>query len=183
MITPRINKQRPPTVNTPPVFSSDEMNIITDKGKYSYDESMTRTAIDLSKYFGYNEYGDIILMATKEQLTQDLGITEEQALELLAISDLGARKYNFRGFVGVYLNLGPQVRKMNGWAAGVFAGGYVGWYAKQLAATGPWGAGAAALITASTAATVKWAVENGIRTVPIGKNIPGYNYSFSVNIP
>ena len=112
-----------------------------------------------------------------------MGVTEEQAMSLLEISDSGVRKDSSRGFVGVYIVLGPKVRKMNGWAAAAFAGGYVGWYAKQLAAAGPVGAGVAALVTASTGAVVKWAVENGVRAVPVGKNIPGFSLSYNLRLP
>lgn len=164
-------------------FSAEEIDIITENGQYSYDEKTTEDALKLQKYFGYDKNGNVVLNATKEQLIADLNITESQALDLLSISESGVRTTEYRGFVGVYVHLGPKVRAMNGWAAGAFAGGYVGWYAKQLAAAGPWGAGAAALITASAAATVKWAVENGVRTVPIGSQIPGFSLSYNVNVP
>lgn len=171
------------TENVSIPFSAQELDIITNNGQYEYDTEMVDTAVKLQDYFTYDQYGTIILNATKEELMTNLGITEEQAQDLLAISDLHARKTSYRGFVGVYLNLGPKVRSMGGWAAGTFAGGYVGWYAKQLAALGPWGAGAAALVTASTVLTVKWAVENHVRVVPIGQNIPGFNASYNVYIP
>lgn len=72
---------------------------------------------------------------------------------------------------------------MNAWAAGAFVGGYVGWYAKQFAAAGPVGAGVAAVITAGAAATAKWAVENGIRRISLGKYIGGWNWNYTINIP
>lgn len=54
---------------------------------------------------------------------------------LLAVDELQPEqtsKVQPYGFVGISINLGPKVRKMNGWAAGAFAAGYVGWYAKSL---------------------------------------------------
>lgn len=156
-------------------FSAEEIDIITENGKYSYDEKIIEDALKLQKYFGYDKNGNVVLNATKEQSIVDLDITESQALDLLGISESGVMTTEYRGFVGVYVHLGPKVRAINGWAAGAFAGGYVGWYTKQLAAAGPWGAGAAA--------TVKWAVENGVRTVPIGSQIPGFSLSYNVNVP
>lgn len=137
-------------------FSAEEIDIITENGKYSYDEKTTEDALKLQKYFGYDKNGNIVLNATKEQLIADLDITESQALDLLSISESGVMTTEYRGFVGVYVHLGPKVRAMNGWAA---------------------------LITASAAATVKWAVENGVRTVPIGSQIPGFSLSYNVNVP
>lgn len=163
-------------------FSKKDMDVITNNGQYSYDESLVQTSLKLQQFFGYNEYGEVVINATKDDLIKELGVTEEQAMSLLEISDSGVRKDSSRGFVGVYIVLGPKVRKMNGWAAAAFAGGYVGWYAKQLAAAGPVGAGVAALVTASTGAVVKWAVENGVRAVPVGKNIPGFSLSYNLRL-
>ncbi|WP_442248742.1 hypothetical protein, partial [Staphylococcus aureus] len=64
------------------------------------------------------------------------------------------------GFVGLHLKLGPKVRSMNAIVAGGFAAGYIGWYTSKIAAAGPWGAGAAAAITAGTSGAVAWAVKN-----------------------
>lgn len=164
-------------------FSKKDMDVITNNGQYSYDESLVQTSLKLQQFFGYNEYGEVVINATKDDLIKELGVTEEQAMSLLEISDSGVRKDSSRGFVGVYIVLGPKVRKMNGWVAAAFAGGYVGWYAKQLAAAGPVGAGVAALVTASTGAVVKWAVENGVRAVPVGKNIPGFSLSYNLRLP
>lgn len=163
-------------------FSSHEMDIITQNGKFSYDEDLLKDSIKLQDYFGYNEYGEIVLNLTKEELVA-LGFTESEADELLAISESGVRKSKSRGFLGVYIHLGPKARSLGGWAAGTFAAGYVGFYCKELAALGPAGAGAAALITASVGLSVKWAVENGVRVVPIGQYVPGFNLSFNVHVP
>lgn len=87
------------------------------------------------------------------------------------------------GFVGVYLQLGPKVRSMAAVPAGAFAAGFVGWHLKELAKAGPWGAGAAAAITASVGGVVAWAVKNHFKTVPVGVDIPGVSWSRNVYIP
>lgn len=88
-----------------------------------------------------------------------------------------------RGFVGLVLKLGPGIRAMSGLVAGAFAGGFVGWHLKKMAVAGPWGAGAAAAITAAVAGTVGYAVSKGLRTVRVGVNVPYVSWSRSVNIP
>ena len=164
-------------------FTSADINIITNYGQYSYDKKLTEVALKLENYFSKNEYGNPVLYATKEQLMEDLEITEQEAEDILSIAESDVRKTQFRGFVGLYINLGPKIRSMNGWAAAAFAGGYVGWYAKELVAAGPWGAGVAALITASAAALVKWGVENGVTVLHLGDHIPGISLSYNVYIP
>ncbi|MGE7186992.1 hypothetical protein ACQKKK_24400 [Peribacillus sp. NPDC006672] len=61
---------------------------------------------------------------------------------------------------------------MSAVVAGAFAAGYVGWYVKQIAAAGPWGAG-----------LVGYAVIKGLKKVDVGVNIPLVSLSFTVNIP
>ena len=86
------------------------------------------------------------------------------------------------GFVGLYLKLRPQIRSMAALPAGSFAGGFVGWYLKEFAAAGPWGAGVVAAISASVGGVVAWAVKNHLKTVPVGQNIPGVSWSRNVYI-
>ncbi|MBK3496682.1 hypothetical protein JFL43_17805 [Viridibacillus sp. YIM B01967] len=94
---------------------------------------------------------------------------------ILTIAELTSNNKNPQiqpyGFVGMYLILCPQVRAMNGWAAGAFAADYVGWYTKQFAVN-PITADVAGLITAGTALAVKNAVENNLRQVSLGMDIP-----------
>lgn len=151
------------------------------------EKSMVETAEQLSTYFELDENGNITFNVDQNTLVRELGISQEDAALMISASEelseetVDNQKQG-RGFVGVYLNLGPKVRKMNGWAAGAFAGGYVGWYAKTFAVN-PVTAGVAALITAATTLTVKNAVERNLRRVSLGKNIAGYSLSFNVNIP
>lgn len=151
------------------------------------EESMMETAEQLSTYFELDQNGNIIFNVDQNTLVKELGISQEDAALMIGASEELSREnvgsqIQARGFVGIYLNLGPKVRKMNGWAAGAFAGGYVGWYAKNFAVN-PVTAGVAALITGATTLTVKNAVERGIRRVSLGRNIGGYSWSFNVNIP
>lgn len=151
------------------------------------EESMVEAAEQLSTYFELDENGNITFNVDQNTLVKELGISKEDAELMISASEELSKETvdnqkQGRGFVGVYLNLGPKVRKMNGWAAGAFAGGYVGWYAKTFAVN-PVTAGVAALITAATTLTVKNAVERGIRRVSLGINIAGYSGAFNVNIP
>ncbi|CEY61538.1 hypothetical protein [Streptococcus pseudopneumoniae] len=138
-------------------FTSADINIITNYGQYSYDKKLTEVALKLENYFSKNEYGDPVLYATKEQLMEDLEITEQEAEDILSIAELDVRKTQFRGFVGLYINLGSKIRSMNGWAA--------------------------ALVTASAAALAKWGVENGVTVLHLGDHIPGISLSYNVYIP
>lgn len=150
------------------------------------DDELTQAAEKVSSYFSMDEDGNLTFAADRDTLVNELGVSEEDAhLMLLAVDELQpeqASKVQPYGFVGISINLGPKVRKMNGWAAGAFAAGYVGWYAKKFAVN-PITAGVAGLITAGTAAAVKRAVEKNIRKVRLGRNIPGLSLTYNVNIP
>lgn len=154
-------------------------------------EEQFQLANEISNYFTSDKNGRISFTANKETLIE-MGISESDAelmvsasVELPRLSQLpevSDTEFKPMGFVGIYINLGPKVRGMTGWAAGAFAGGYVGWYAKNFAVN-PVTAGVASLITATTVLVVKNAVENGVKRVPIGHNIPGWTLSYTVNIP
>ncbi|MGE7625512.1 hypothetical protein ACQKMD_21765 [Viridibacillus sp. NPDC096237] len=151
------------------------------------DEELIQAAEKVSSYFSVDEDENIIFNADRDTLISDLGVSEKDAdLMILAVAELTSNNKNPKiqpyGFVGVYLHLGPKVRAMNGWAAGAFAAGYVGWYAKQFAVN-PITAGVAGLITAGTALAVKNAVEDNVKKVSLGLNILGLNWSYDVDIP
>ena len=160
-------------------FATDDINV---------DKNQIQMAEKLSDYFEKDVNGNVIFTADKETL-MEMGISESDAELITSISssDLtfneNEGEQQLQGFVGLHLKLGPKVRKMNAVVAGAFAGGYVGWHVKQIAAAGPWGMGAAAAITASTAGVVGWAVNQGLRQVNVGVNIPFASLSFTVNIP
>lgn len=86
------------------------------------------------------------------------------------------------GFVGLHINFSQKVRNMSGVLAGAYVAGVVGFHLKGLAAAGPWGAGAAAAITAATAGTVGYAVSKGLKKVSVGVNIPFVSWSKTVTI-
>ncbi|MGP4073784.1 hypothetical protein ACTWQB_14670 [Piscibacillus sp. B03] len=157
---------------------------------FNVSEESEQLAVELSDYFETDSNGEVVFTADKETLIE-MGISERDA-ELMISTDLnkGSFKeikdegeYQTQGFVGLHLNLGPRVRAMSAVAAGGFAAGYVGWHIKQIAKAGPWGAGAAAAITASVAGTVGYAVNKGLRKVSVGVNIPFVSMSYTVNIP
>lgn len=160
-------------------FNQEEIKGITNDGQYGeYDDSLTVASEKLSKYFVIKD-NRLEINSDAETISKEINISKEDAqLMIEAAKELPANIISPRGFVGVYINLGPKVRKMNGWAAGTFAAGYVGFYLKQFAVN-PVTAGVVAVISAGTGA----AVENGIRRVPVGKDIPGFNMSFNVDVP
>lgn len=63
------------------------------------------------------------------------------------------------------------------------SGGYVGFHLKPLIATGPVGAGAAALISGAVVYTVKWAIENGLKSVFVGTSVPILTWTKNVYLP
>ncbi|WP_404457652.1 hypothetical protein [Sutcliffiella horikoshii] len=163
--------------------NGDSIDWKTYYGELDADEEMMiETALEVSNYFEENADGSIIFTADIETL-MDMGITESDAeLMISAGKELSHNQIQPDGFVGIHLNLGPRVRNMTAWAVGVFAGGYVGWYAKQFAVN-PITAGVAALITAGTGLAVGNAVKKGLKRVSVGMNIPGISLSYTVNIP
>lgn len=173
--------------------SSVEQNVWTDSSDpNNADKESIELAKELSNYFKEDSNGNIEFTADKETLIE-LGISEKDAHLILSIDpneltmeaadEVGEGDQQVYGFVGLHLKLGPKVRAMNGIVAGGFAAGFIGWHVKQIAAAGPWGAGAATAITAGTAGAVGWAVNKGLTEVNVGPNIPFVNMSYTVNIP
>lgn len=146
-------------------------------------------AQDLANYFTQDSNGNLSLQADTQTLQQELGMTEAQAHDLLTTAKtfeqgtgVNMRKNMARGFVGLHLNLGPQVRKLNGWAAGTYTAAYIGTYLKIFATT-PHTAGVVAVIAGGTAWAVKTAIESRLRRVSVGGNIPFVSLAYTVNIP
>lgn len=146
------------------------------------DNSVVETGMKLETMF--TQVGNqVVLDISAVDLAQELSISLLDAQAMIdATKEIDLDTPQQYGFVGIHINLGKTVRGMNGWSAAVFVTGYVGWYAKQLAAAGPWGAGVAAVISASAGATAKWAVENGVRRINVGQNILGISKSFTIKI-
>lgn len=70
------------------------------------------------------------------------------------------------GFVGFYVHLPSRVINMGAAVGGAFVGGVVGWYCKELALTGPWGAGVAG-----------YSIAKKLSRFRVGVNIPGISWS------
>lgn len=156
----------------------------------SVDKKQLELAEKLSNYFELDKDGNIHFTADKETL-MEMGISEHDSL---LMTSMKSEEFSFEenekkgdmqtlGFVGLHLKLGPKVRSMNAIVAGGFAAGYIGWYTSRIAAAGPWGAGAAAAITAGTSGAVAWAVKNKYKKVDVGVNIMFVNLAYTVKIP
>ena len=188
------------------ISSSTVFAAKVDKPVSKYLAKQNQLSSELSHYFTKDDKGDIHFTATKSDLIS-LGISEKDAKIMLSFTsdelnvfagqldsslhisepNVEANTYEpsaqLFGFVGLYLKLGPQIRSMSALPAGAFAGGFVGWYLKELAAAGPWGAGVVAAISASVGGVVAWAVKNHLKSVPVGRHIPGVSWSRNVYIP
>lgn len=115
------------------VFSVGEAST-KDISNLKEEMVMIQAAEKITEYFSVDENGNVSLNANQDTLIKELGISKEDADLMISITEelklTEAPEIQTYGFVGVHLQLGPKVRKMNGWAAGAFAVGYVGWYAK-----------------------------------------------------
>ena len=167
------------------VVSVDKINeTITDiENEYgTLDKEMLQASEKLEGYFD-TVNGVLVINTDVETLASDLNISVSDAqLMIDATNEIDLNTPQLSRFVGVYINLGPKVRKMmyGSWRICRWICGLV---CKQFAAAGPVGAGVAAVITAGAAATAKWAVENGIRRISLGKYIGGWNWNYTINIP
>ncbi|MGE7768297.1 hypothetical protein [Peribacillus sp. NPDC096540] len=153
----------------------------------SVDRNQMQMAEKLSNYFETDADGNINFTADKETL-MNMGISESDAELMTSITsdDLTiteGEQQDIQGFVGLYFYLGPKVRGMSAVLAGAFAAGYVGWYVKQIAAAGPWGAGAAATITAATAGVVGYGVKKKLKKVQVGVYMNGFSLSWPIFLP
>lgn len=119
------------------------------------------------------------------ELAKELNITEKEASNLINILENSepVSPYEERGFVGLYLNIGPYVKGLAPVVAGAFVAGYVGWYVKDLAKAGPWGAGAALAISGTISYSVGYAVSKGLSYTSVGIDIPFVSWSKTINLP
>ncbi|WP_052017147.1 hypothetical protein [Exiguobacterium sp. OS-77] len=86
------------------------------------------------------------------------------------------------GWVGFKIKLTKSTRSKGSIVGAAFVAGVVGGYSKNLIALGPWGAGAAAAITAAAGGTAGWAIKNHLKTVNIGTNVKGISWSKTLTI-
>lgn len=186
------------TDNTPQVSTTEEYTptnfvIYGDTLSTTISENMVATdyiltqkqqeiANSISNFYSVDTTGKVQFDASVNDLTT-LGLSEGDANAI--ILDAKANQMNplrTRGFVGLHINLGTQVRKMSSWAAGVYVTGYVGWYLKVFATT-PVSAGVVAIISAGIGGAVGYAVSHGIKRVDVGVNIPFAAFSYTVTTP
>ncbi|MEY8537981.1 hypothetical protein AALM99_05935 [Lactococcus muris] len=136
----------------------------------------------IADFYSFDKNGNAQFNATVKDLTA-LGISEKDAK--LIIADAGnvqESPLRARGFVGLHINLGPRVRSMNAWAAGLYAGGQVK-FALKIFATTPHTAGVVAIIAGGVVGAVRWAVQNRVRRVSVGVYIPRVSLSRTVSLP
>lgn len=167
-------------------WNSNSENVVVNPGDNVVDKEQIELAENLSKYFEEDTDGNVKFTADKETLMK-MGISESDA-ELMTSISLDALSVNegeqqLQGFVGLHFNIGKNTRNMSAVAAGAFAAGYIGYYTARIAAAGPWGAAAAATITATTAFVVGNAVRKNLKRVNVGVNIPFVSLSYTVNLP
>ncbi|WP_249410503.1 hypothetical protein [Lactococcus petauri] len=157
---------------------------ITEKTKTSFElsDKDQKIADAITDFYALDEEGKIKFNATVKDLT-DLGISEKDAKLMIedaeAIQDVPMR---LRGFDGLHINLGPKIRAMNAWAAGLYAGGRVG-FALKVFATNPYTAGVVAIISGSVVGSVRWAVQNRVRRISVGVHLPRVSLSRTVSLP
>lgn len=157
---------------------------ITEKTKTNFElsDKDQKIADAITDFYALDEEGKIKFNATVKDLT-DLGISEKDAKLMIEdaeeIQDVPMR---LRGFVGLHINLGPKIRAMNAWAAGLYAGGRVG-FALKVFATNPHTAGVVAIISGSVVGSVRWAVQNRVRRISVGVHLPRVSLSRTVSLP
>ncbi len=152
------------------------------KTNFELSDKDQKIADAITDFYALDEEGKIKFNATVKDLT-DLGISEKDAKLMIedaeAIQDVPMR---LRGFVGLHINLGPKIRAMNAWAAGLYAGGRVG-FALKVFATNPHTAGVVAIISGSVVGSVRWAVQNRVRRISVGVHLPRVSLSRTVSLP
>lgn len=157
---------------------------ITENRKTDFElsDKDQKIADAITDFYSLDEEGNVKFNATVKDLT-DIGIPEKDAKLMIEdaeeIQDIPMR---LRGFVGLHTNLGPRIRAMNAWAAGLYAGGQVG-FALKVFATTPHTAGVVAIISGSVVGAVRWAVQNRVRRISIGVYLPRVALSRTVSIP
>ncbi|ATF25858.1 MULTISPECIES: hypothetical protein [Brochothrix] len=142
----------------------------------------------LSSFYIKKADGNIALDMSNPELYK-IGFTNKQLQELNQLTQEFKiiKKENIgvetRGFVGLQIKLGKKTRAKGAIAGGAFVTGYVGWHIRKIAIAGPWGAGAAAVITATCASSVAYAISKGWKKVNVGVNIPFVKFSYTIQTP
>lgn len=135
----------------------------------------------LSDYYVFDDSGKIKIDATDERLKAELGFTDEQISYLNSILDEAFAIDQF-GFVGLVIKISKKTRNLGATLGAAFIAGYIGWYAKDLAAVSPVLAGAVAVIDAGITYAAYQAISKGLTSFKIGKNISGLSFSKTITI-
>lgn len=141
---------------------------------------------NIENYFKFDDNGKVVFDRDKALNELDFSVEEIDVLTRMTSEMTGMNnKFGIqqRGWVGITVKFGPEVRKMNGAAAGAFVLGFIGFKLKAMAAAGPWGAGAAGAISVFAAGAVGYAVSQGLKSVKLGKEIVGAGWSTTVTTP
>lgn len=141
---------------------------------------------NIENYFKLDDNGKVIFDRDKALNELDFSVEEVDLLTRIT-SEMTGMNNKFgvqqRGWVGITVKFGPEVRKMNGVAAGGFVAAFIGFKLKAMAKAGPWGAGAAAAISLYAGGAVGYAVSQGLKQVKLGKEIAGVSWSTTVTTP
>ena len=173
--------------------AQDENILRTDNSIYFKDiDSLTTFAsdnnlylpINLEPYFYEDSQGNIQLDVNNPDLRTKLHLTDKDLRDLSTLNQetKSLDQSNARGFVGLHIKLGSKVRGMSAVVAGGFAAGYCGFYLKKFAVN-PVTAGVVGAISAAIGGTVGWAVNNHLKQVDVGVDIPGISLSYTVKVP
>ncbi|MEQ7214910.1 MULTISPECIES: hypothetical protein [Enterococcus] len=140
--------------------------------------------INLEPYFYEDSQGNIQLDLNNQDLRTKLHLTDKDLRDLSILNQetQSLDQSNARGFVGLHIKLGSKVRGMSAVVAGGFAAGYCGFYLKKFAVN-PVTAGVVGAISAAIGGTVGWAVNNHLKQVDVGVDIPGISLSYTVKVP
>ncbi|MGG0150642.1 hypothetical protein [Bacillus mycoides] len=118
---------------------------------------------NIENYFKFDDNGKVVFDRVKALNELDFSVEEVDLLTRMTSEMTGMdNKFGIqkRGWVGITVKFGPEVRKMNGAAAG-----------------------AAAAISVFAAGAVGYAVSQGLKSVKLGKEIVGAGWSTTVTTP
>lgn len=164
------------------VFNDSLITNITPETEVNLTPEASNAIEGISELFKIDSNGNTVFTGTVNDLIS-LGFSESDAkIAVEEASLLVSEDSNYRGFVGLHINFGPRVKKMNGWAAGTFVGGYVAFQLKAFMTT-PVTAGVVAVISGGIVAAVKAAIDKHYNRISIGVYIPHYSKAFNVRTP
>ncbi|MFV0559356.1 MAG: hypothetical protein ACK5NA_01380 [Enterococcus sp.] len=171
----------------PSSYNTDNQSVyfdsLDDMSKFVTDNNL-QPKVDFSKYFYVDSNDSIQMNINSAELKSQYNLTDKDIsdLQILNTQIKYTDESKLRGFVGLHINLGSKVRGMSAVVAGGFAAGYCSFYLKQFAIN-PVTAGVVEGISAAIGGTVDWAVNQGMKRVDVGVNVPFVSLAFTVNVP